>query len=1261
MKIADLPIPDIVKEKLKEEGITTLYPPQAKAIDKGLLKGNNLVVAIPTASGKTLLAILACIKNLTDTGLKTLYLSPLRALAFEKYNEFKNYLDPLNKRTILLTGDYDAEDSSAKYADVIIATNEKIDSAIRHQAKWINKIGLIVSDEVHLINDSSRGPTLEVVLALLRQVTNAQLLALSATIHNADQIARWLQAELVSSDWRPVELKEGVLFDKTIVYGDGSELTIPLKYKDSFNNLISFILSQKSQCLVFATTRNMAESTAKKLAAKVSKTLTKDELERLNMASSEILNTGEQSKQSRGLAQLVRQGVSYHHAGLNSIQRRIVERNFKQGNIKIISATPTLCMSGDTNIWNGIQEINIKKITKQQIVDVLNGVKTIPIKIQEINENSNDKNLLEIRTVSGYSIKLTPNHKILIKRDSKRYTIPIKDVRKSDKIATIRQIIVSNPKKVKFGYFIKENQSDFSNQIIDENTSYFIGLMLGDGYSGSELSEDGIIYKGSSSIVSKDQEILDTVQNFGKKFNLNCKKMKNSYGNSQIIISKTKWFREFLARVGIVKGADKHISDILMEMEDKNIKNLLMGLFDSDGFVNSSRSIGFSNTSIKLIVQVQKLLLRFGIVSRIRERKASKIRIHSKEYKTKKSYELIIGNKKGITTFHDKINFNLSRKQEALKKIVNKIRSNVLYTYCPKCEYKIYRDLFTGRTEDSKKWGEQKYKIINLLGTNKELGSRNIKLKLGFEPKKKVSRLNHHYELIKKRRIGKISPSEWFWSLNDIGNWIYRNIIESEKSLNMFFNRKTCPLCKANLENNLYKGWREFDYEGDIYWDFIKSIKQVSPEDRVFDLILPSKPTNDHLFIANGLFVHNSAGVNLPARYVIIKSIYRYDVTLGSYPIPVLEYKQQSGRAGRPQYDKQGDAILIAKNEYDATSLFQTYVTADTEDIESRIATEPSLRKIVLGQIATENTQTMEELQNFIGQTFYGHQQDPASLSSILSKVVKFLREEGLIIQDPDYLLATSFGKRVSQLYIDPLGAIVIREGLMTAKRKSSHFLKDISYLHLVCSTPDVRFVNIRKDEQIDVINFITDHEEEFLTPPPENSFELELFMSRVKTALILQDWIKETPEETMLDRYNVGSGDIYMVVSNSEWLLYASTELAKLLNYEDIAESISSLHNRVVSGIKEELLELVTIPNIGRVRARILYDKGYKTRKILKQTDPNEILKIPGFGKELVKGIYTNLLGDDFKLTDLKDDPSVKEQEDKTYVIPQKQLDDFF
>ncbi|MCG3217138.1 MAG: DEAD/DEAH box helicase, partial [Candidatus Heimdallarchaeota archaeon] len=77
MNIEDLPIPQLIKAKLIEDGIKTLYPPQIDAVNKGLFKENNLVVAIPTASGKTLIALLACIRATEETGLKTLYLSPL--------------------------------------------------------------------------------------------------------------------------------------------------------------------------------------------------------------------------------------------------------------------------------------------------------------------------------------------------------------------------------------------------------------------------------------------------------------------------------------------------------------------------------------------------------------------------------------------------------------------------------------------------------------------------------------------------------------------------------------------------------------------------------------------------------------------------------------------------------------------------------------------------------------------------------------------------------------------------------------------------------------------------------------------------------------------------------------------------------------------------------------------------------------------------------------------------------------------------------
>ncbi|MHA1347174.1 MAG: helix-hairpin-helix domain-containing protein, partial [Candidatus Heimdallarchaeaceae archaeon] len=174
-------------------------------------------------------------------------------------------------------------------------------------------------------------------------------------------------------------------------------------------------------------------------------------------------------------------------------------------------------------------------------------------------------------------------------------------------------------------------------------------------------------------------------------------------------------------------------------------------------------------------------------------------------------------------------------------------------------------------------------------------------------------------------------------------------------------------------------------------------------------------------------------------------------------------------------------------------------------------------------------------------------------------------------------------------------------------------------------------------------------------------SFDLELFMSQLKTALILKDWIAETPEDTMLDTYKIGSGDIYSVVANSEWLVYATTEIAKLLGHNEIVEHTKILHNRIVNGIKGELVDLVMIPGIGRVRARILFNKGYKTRDILKQTKPSDIMKLSGFGKELVKSIYSHLLGDKFVEKELGSTGEEEATVDTLTSIPQKSLDEFF
>jgi len=204
--------------KILDKDITQLRPAQEKAIKKGLLDRKNLLVCTPTASGKTLIAELAALKSIIEGNGKAIYIVPLKALASEKYKDFKKRYEGIAK-VALSIGDIDSSDSYLVDYDLIITTSEKLDSLIRHHAPWLSLISTIIIDEVHLLNDPGRGPTLEILITILRQLLKkAQIIALSATIGNHEELAEWLKAELVIDDWRPVKLHKGVYLDGEVEF-----------------------------------------------------------------------------------------------------------------------------------------------------------------------------------------------------------------------------------------------------------------------------------------------------------------------------------------------------------------------------------------------------------------------------------------------------------------------------------------------------------------------------------------------------------------------------------------------------------------------------------------------------------------------------------------------------------------------------------------------------------------------------------------------------------------------------------------------------------------------------------------------------------------------------------------------------------------------------------------------------------------------------------------------------------------------------------
>ena len=340
MKVKELPLPEEFTSYLESQGFVELFPPQAAAVEAGLLKGRNLLVASPTASGKTLIAALAAYRRIVEEHRKVVYLSPLRALASEKYTEFRNLLERFGVKCVISTGDFDSAGEALKNYDLLILTNEKFDSLLRHGIPWLHDVGLFVSDEVHLAGSGDRGPTLEMILTrVIHSGVNAQLLSLSATVSNAEEIARWLRSDLVELTWRPVPLRQGVYDRGRVWFADlqGEIETVRSTYGAAIDVAIESI-STGGQSLIFASTRRRAVSLATKASELTSRYLGEAERRACSDASRRIRDSGEETGLSRLLADLVSKGAAFHHAGLPHEHRKIVEDAYRDRAVKLLAS-----------------------------------------------------------------------------------------------------------------------------------------------------------------------------------------------------------------------------------------------------------------------------------------------------------------------------------------------------------------------------------------------------------------------------------------------------------------------------------------------------------------------------------------------------------------------------------------------------------------------------------------------------------------------------------------------------------------------------------------------------------------------------------------------------------------------------------------------------------------------------------------------------------------------------------------------------------
>lgn len=698
MRVDELDISDRVAKALNDVGFVVLHPPQAEAIPVAL-SGGNLVAAIPTASGKSLIGYIPALQTIVERHRKVLYIVPLKALASEKKDDFDRF-SGLHIRTHLSTGDLDSEDRGLEDADIVVATSEKADSMIRHGSRWIQDVGLVIADEIHMIHEPGRGPTLEVALTkLMRRNRDLQIIALSATISNADDLAEWLHADLVRSDWRPIPLKEGVFLEDSITFNDRSVREVP-KSGDAVWGLVKQAVEDGGQSLVFVNSRRSTEA----LAVKFSKDMGKIAGRELSRAEEDILEgDADSTATGRKLASCIKCGMAFHNAGLTYRQRRYVEDGFRAGLIKCIVATPTL-----------------------------------------------------------------------------------------------------------------------------------------------------------------------------------------------------------------------------------------------------------------------------------------------------------------------------------------------------------------------------------------------------------------------------------------------------------------------------------------------------------------------------------AAGINLPARRVVVRDTTRFESNSGNTPIPVMDVKQMCGRAGRPGYDPYGEAVLIAKNEGDFEHLMGDYVEHDTERLTSKLFNDKVLRSHILGLIATDDADSEESIVAFLRETFFGTVSQLFGIESVVGNVVDFLEKEGMVAREGDMIRILPFGKRVSDLYIDPMSASILRDAVM----KIDDDTEVMPILIAAAMTPDVMGMYPKKCDEARLDAVFDEYCERLLVDPDDiEDYMYDFFRSDLKSAVLTYDWIEEIAEDTMTDNMGIGPGDIRSKVDMMDWIIYSMNEIALIFN-PDAVRKVRPLMTRIRYGVKEELMDLVSFRGVGRSRARILFSKGIRSRSDVMATPYETLAAIPRIGPSLARSM---------------------------------------
>ncbi len=398
------------------------------------------------------------------------------------------------------------------------------------------------------------------------------------------------------------------------------------------------------------------------------------------------------------------------------------------------------------------------------------------------------------------------------------------------------------------------------------------------------------------------------------------------------------------------------------------------------------------------------------------------------------------------------------------------------------------------------------------------------------------------------------------------------------------------------------------------------------------------------------------AGINIPARRVIIETLY-YDPVFGYQRISVAQYKQRAGRAGRPGLDTVGEAVLIARNSENLIDLFSTYIFGSLELIRSKLGHNlPAIRQQLLALVASHaDALKLDDILHFFRNTFfywqcekYGDYYSASTLEENIKRSINKLAEWGFISKKITGYVATRLGRKISSLYIDPSSAQLILGALreLTERDNISKNKLILALLLAISRTQDISnfakrlLTNITKLSQFilelppDIFELIKESTNSHLIESikmlsKERYYEVsandeeEIAMIGITSMLLL--WINGYPIQEILRIFspNFGAGDFRELIRLFEWLLYCTREIAKVIKMPPIIiKQIEILRLRVYHGVTEDLLEIVRIPGVGRVRANILMQHGFRTLKDLSKANITQLKRIPGIGEKIAERI---------------------------------------